>query len=73
MLITVWALNTHSLKYLDDKGSHPDPIPFVPDAGPHLTSASSGCQQYSHLAFSVAAILATVFEQVAREPEGGRP
>ena len=32
MLITVWALNTHSLKYLDDKESHPDPIPFVPDA-----------------------------------------
>ena len=31
MLITVWALNTHSLKYLDDKESHPDPIPFVPD------------------------------------------
>ena len=32
LLITVWALNTHSLKYLDDKESHPDPIPFVPDA-----------------------------------------
>ena len=32
MLITVWALNTHSLKYLDDKESHPDPIPFVPNA-----------------------------------------
>ncbi len=32
MLITVWALNTHSLKYLDDKENHPDPIPFVPDA-----------------------------------------
>ena len=32
MLITVWALNTHSLEYLDDKESHPDPIPFVPDA-----------------------------------------
>ena len=29
MLITVWALNTHSLKYLDD---NPDPIPFVPNA-----------------------------------------
>ena len=32
MLITVWALNTHSLKYLDDKENHPDPVPFVPDA-----------------------------------------
>ena len=32
MLITLWALNTHSLKYLDEEKAHPDPIPFVPEA-----------------------------------------
>lgn len=32
MLITLWALNSHSLKHLDDKESYPDPIPLVSDA-----------------------------------------
>ena len=32
MLITLWALNTHSLKHLDEEKAHPDPIPFAPEA-----------------------------------------
>ena len=32
MLITLWALNTHSLKYLDEETAHPDPIPFASEA-----------------------------------------